>query len=87
MSAEEVIEVHLITHGVHMGKTQYRSCGISGMLTTMSSEDRSINKIEYIVSAFGRTTPTPPGSFGSGSGRLTFGFRGTSLRIGFATFP
>lgn len=53
----------------------------------MSSEDRSINKIEYIVSALGHTNPTPPGSFGSGSGRLTFGFRGISLRIGLATFP
>lgn len=87
MSSKEVIEVHVTTHGVHMGKTQYRSCGIFGMLTTISSEDRSMNRIEYMVSALGRTTPTPSGSFGFGSGRLTFGLRGISLRIGFATFP
>jgi uncharacterized membrane protein YbhN (UPF0104 family) len=47
-----------------------------------------MNKIEYIVSALGRTTPTAPGSFGFGEAMLTLGFKGIpAASKGLATSP
>ena len=65
-----------LAYGVQKGKTQYRPSGTSGTVTLRSFDDRSMNRIEYMVSALGRTTPTAPGSFGSEEGMLMLGLSG-----------
>jgi hypothetical protein len=73
---------------VQKGKTQYRSLGISGIVIRRFCEDKSINMIEYIVSALGRTTPTAPGSFGSGEAMIMLGFKSIPFASkGLATSP